>query len=877
MVEKRQRGDLEDSTSVVMVPMHLDALCLEKDAMVSDAMVDFSRLPFFDGTRDINPDVAPVSEEILSQPLQNKNLLLGSGIHLHWALPDALTLGERGRPAKAAARLSNGVVSAVEITDGGTGYIADPAVAITDANGRHATAEATVDTGRVTQVTVTNGGSALREPVTVTLSPPQDLVWPAAPNRWLVTRRLNGEPEKRWVVESDYLYPDGDPGGQGRNAGAITYPAEGASGTSPFRYLGRHLTFDEWRKGEDEAEHLERLTAVGYGETTFSGFYPNCRSVFGFHDEDQTPREGLHYEVVGWYSDPAVDRLFELLEKRSDASPNDLVQEYLKWLVPAHRQAFLDEFGETEGDAIWKKLRTEDIAWLEAIGKGELDEKEADADADADAVAVDEEFAKIVPRDQRPAIALDESLAPHETAIERILEAIPQRMICFARIDFSAAAEAGDIEHPAIDAKGARVAVGNTGTEALSAHLADLVGNGDDSHVEARLEALHLKTNLEPRKLDLGAKFEEARHEKGFIGVPGGVRWSLRVETEIAAPADAEEGHAWKQLDLPEDIAHALNDLNLIQDECNRLRFEIKSLEKDLFSDWHKYLVCAYPPEGSRDEFPDIDEARFHLEVRSIGGLEKKRKEEQTLVARCEESLKELLETLDLHNTRLSILNDLSVLDWPVFLKKLQTEPVHSQLPEALRSALSGVKADPFPPKEDMVRIISALNALLLDPATETLLGKLGDLPEAPLQSLESLPSTGMPVRTARRNRILLEALFPSVIAKSSKANFVVKTSPSPRFWLPREPVVLIAGEALEASERHGRDGRFRKGDGLLRCECLALPGEGMSTEAVLDAATSAHRTNQTHRGRRYSRFRHMVAPALASSSSRVESRSASP
>ncbi len=74
-----------------MVPVHLDALYLRHELQAVEAMADFSRQPYFNGQRDVNPDIANVSEEIVSQPFQNQNLPLKPGIHLHWALPDGLT------------------------------------------------------------------------------------------------------------------------------------------------------------------------------------------------------------------------------------------------------------------------------------------------------------------------------------------------------------------------------------------------------------------------------------------------------------------------------------------------------------------------------------------------------------------------------------------------------------------------------------------------------------------------------------------------------------------------------------------------------------------------------------------------------------------
>ncbi len=80
-------------TTILMAPIHLDALFLQRDQAMQDAMADFTRLPYFDGTRDVNSDIAYISEEIVTHPFQIPNLRLGAGVHLHWALPDALTHG----------------------------------------------------------------------------------------------------------------------------------------------------------------------------------------------------------------------------------------------------------------------------------------------------------------------------------------------------------------------------------------------------------------------------------------------------------------------------------------------------------------------------------------------------------------------------------------------------------------------------------------------------------------------------------------------------------------------------------------------------------------------------------------------------------------
>ena len=54
--------------NVLLVPVHLDALCLKTDLSVVEAQVDFSRLPYWDGKCEINHDVANISEELLARP-----------------------------------------------------------------------------------------------------------------------------------------------------------------------------------------------------------------------------------------------------------------------------------------------------------------------------------------------------------------------------------------------------------------------------------------------------------------------------------------------------------------------------------------------------------------------------------------------------------------------------------------------------------------------------------------------------------------------------------------------------------------------------------------------------------------------------------------
>ncbi len=250
--------------NILLVPIHLDALHLPVDKTVVEAIADFSILPYVDteAKREINADVAHISEEILAQPFQNENLTLKAGIHLHWSLPDALTKGN--------------------VTEAGVDF-------------------------------------------------------PHVPNRWLITR-TRGSETASWVVESDYCYPPD----KGHYSGSVSYyytqpdPTKvNKQADQPFTFVGRTLPYSRWRAETDKGPHrLPKLTALGYGEATFAAFYPNCHGIFGFYDEDygQALSADLQYELLGWYSENDYLEAF-LQTYDSDETKRKAILEELQWTV----------------------------------------------------------------------------------------------------------------------------------------------------------------------------------------------------------------------------------------------------------------------------------------------------------------------------------------------------------------------------------------------------------------------------------------------------------------------------------------------------------------------------------------------------------------
>ncbi|HRI65941.1 MAG TPA: hypothetical protein PK156_16955 [Polyangium sp.] len=145
------------------------------------------------------------------------------------------------------------------------------------------------------------------------------VIFPAVPNRWLVTRVLDGG-VTRWIVESDHVWPSlanwpKDESFPRYHRGlAVTLLASSSNDDGqPFQHLGRAFSWNSWRESQGKgARRLDKLTAVGAGDIAFAAYHPHCHSVFGFFDPldcaGNVP-QNIEYRVLGWYSDPGQDPL----------------------------------------------------------------------------------------------------------------------------------------------------------------------------------------------------------------------------------------------------------------------------------------------------------------------------------------------------------------------------------------------------------------------------------------------------------------------------------------------------------------------------------------------------------------------------------------
>ena len=81
---------------ILFVPITLDALVANREISIAKQGANFSEMPYQDSNFiDLQTDTANLASSIRYEPFNNVGSLK-KGVHLHWALPDALTQGETG-------------------------------------------------------------------------------------------------------------------------------------------------------------------------------------------------------------------------------------------------------------------------------------------------------------------------------------------------------------------------------------------------------------------------------------------------------------------------------------------------------------------------------------------------------------------------------------------------------------------------------------------------------------------------------------------------------------------------------------------------------------------------------------------------------------
>ena len=609
------------SDNVVVLPVQLDILRLEKPITVAGPLLDFTKLPW-DGSPS-HKEHPYLSETIAAESFEDQHTLQ-PGLHYHWNLPLALTktstIGIVYRQsfhsvfgtATHATSDMHGDDIWNELIDMRWLRVIDERIgmAVTDLPSER-------EQHSLLQQRCPKYSYAILRLLSTSVFPP-------VPNRWLLSRSADGTVYTRTYIESDYIWDKGfEPPGISMSDHFTVYPRiTDKPDQQPYDYLGRSYEIGTEPPGQQPARYLDvPLTAAGYGEPAFAAFYPICRSVFGHHDPHLTlsdhatmspdaaqhlPLDGREqYELIGWYDDPDQDyfRLFVHAFKatwqrdhQTDAQIGIHAQHqqenylYLDLLDAIHRILRIelpivvpnDELMSigVEDDAgqqtAWEYLQNH--LWLD--GQGQL-----------------------LPKAYRKTTVVGEPFQAQAGDIKRILnEAIatqmPDRLICYARCDGSG--HEGALPVPDT----VKIALGNSSTEALSALLASEICMPRKDLIEDQLEAIQFASVLQHTTVDTGPIFEAMRHEKQFRPESGGRRWRIKVKTE--ATKQASQLTDKEDVTLPMAVANELNLLNTIVRDQEQNGAAIHSLRRQIYADWCWYLKFESALRHIRSA-PDFD------------------------------------------------------------------------------------------------------------------------------------------------------------------------------------------------------------------------------------------------------------------------------
>jgi hypothetical protein len=489
----------------LLVPFQIRCLHLTEPLTVAEAAADFSTIPYFDKKVGVtvNSDNPYLSENILSQSFQNQNLTLEEGVHLHFQLPK---------------RLTSSIKSIKE--DGTT-----------------------------------------------------EQVYAPVPNRWLIVKSANGEYSKSWVLESDFLWPEDTPPEYIEGKITIPLPVDeikaNAKYSKPFRHMGRLYRLDEWKESGERGTYWkdffnQPLTALGYGNESFAGFFPNSKDVFSFYDnsEKEVLDKPVQYEIWGWYSSSEDSAKLTNFYEKTDA--------------------------------------------FESVGRLTAFSKELD------------------------------------WAIKNATnEALPEHFMLYSSIKLGKSSHENHLKN-----EGTEIALGNRGTEALSAFLADKIDKTNKTKVEDQIEAVQMEA-LQNKKLDVFEEFTKIKHTKGFNAKSGGIIWTYDMASDGTVElSNAEFSKDIRKIlansevdDLMHDASIILAGLNFLQFQYDKQHLLIQSQRHQLFADWYKYMLAAHPPLGQEKQYPKADEIlqfinrfvikKIHEGMQSTGVVIREEEEEE--------------------------------------------------------------------------------------------------------------------------------------------------------------------------------------------------------------------------------------------------------
>ncbi|MEM7036244.1 MAG: hypothetical protein AAF570_04630, partial [Bacteroidota bacterium] len=299
-----------------------------------------------------------------------------------------------------------------------------------------------------------------------------------------------------------------------------------------------------------------------------------------------------------------------------------------------------------------------------------------------------------------------------------------------------------------------------------------------------------------------------------------------------------------------------------------------------LFADWSKYMVTAYPPDDIRDDHPEVDYVKHFIQSQDIPAIHDAIVDKQSKSLAVEPLQTTLQAEIDLFNES-TIASSLLLRDFTAeTIDQSQVTLTNATFPENRPfsdacAGFNGTDADlAIDFSTNGFTTVKALsmwvniatlnddNATLLSTQTGALIAKSGiadfwdkfvidgveqatdeslswnDLPRdqwtyiyveftTALSDSDALYLFSNAGSNYAAGRLGAMRLFSAALSDDElyydqnmrkKKRYVLEQVSGPHFWQPKEPVLLIEGDAAEPTIRHGADGRLNE-DNTLDCD----------------------------------------------------------
>lgn len=437
------------------------------------------------------------------------------------------------------------------------------------------------------------------------------IVFPAVPNRWLVTRyfmpedgglglnaaalaqyQAHGVCVSQWVIESNRILGFGDAGTTNMMTSipVLENSPPAPSGTPlqlptnlntpnlEQKLLGKLQSYDNtWQDGEanHSSAYAQDLNAISYYGPGFAAYYPNSSSVLGFSDNFADlgygsgklfgPKFRVSYQIIGWFSNSEANDIAALL-------------------LPKAQQAYTNTKQQGSKLAYWVQYLQDELKWQ--------------ASTPVQGQAGDDWPASV--QSLYNGIALDIVWAPEGTSENQAFLPQPQDVA---------------------DSLSLELAMGNNSAEAISALISiEVIVKPEssspnqepypvvESHVELLFNAFQQDLLRRLAGTDPSVQLpqiEEYLHNRRYAARNGGTIWSVRPQAQTK-----DQSKSAGEVVLPKYAAELLSLLNAAQQTYDRQLGALHSRQLQAYLDWTHWGLAVLG--NSSDPFNDS--ARSYVE-----------------------------------------------------------------------------------------------------------------------------------------------------------------------------------------------------------------------------------------------------------------------